>query len=34
MVFMGGVASPRADTEPMMVGWIQFFEEHGRCKGW
>lgn len=33
MVFMGGVASPWADTEPMVVEWIQPFEEHWRYKG-
>ena len=33
MVFMGGVASPRIDTEVMVVEWIQSFEEHWRYKG-
>ena len=33
MVFMGGVALLWADTEPMVVVWIQFLEEHWRYKG-
>lgn len=30
MVFMGGFASPWADTQSMVVDWIQSFEEHWR----
>ena len=33
MVFMGGVASPWADTKAMVVDRVPFFEEHWRYKG-
>ncbi len=33
MVFMGGVASPSADMEAMMVDRNQCFEEHWHYKG-
>ena len=33
MVFMEGVASPWADTEAVVVDWIQFFEEYWCYKG-
>ena len=34
MVFMGGVASPWAETEPMVGDSIQVFQEHRRYKDW
>ena len=29
MVFMGGVASPWADTKPVLVDWIEFAKSIG-----